>query len=277
MIDFMKIKFVKNYVAIIIAATFASISVSGCGSTPKDEFANIQDDQLYTDAKNNTKEGNYEKAIKELEKLEARSAGTPISMQAQLDLAYAYYKSDDHAQALATVERFIKNHPNSPGIDYAYYLKGLINFNGELGLFSNISNIDLSERDQQASKDAYQAFSQVVTQFPVSPYAADARLRMSYISNSLAAYEVHVASYYYRRGAYLATVNRAQQAVQEFPTAPSTEKALYLMIKSYEKMNLPQLRKDAEQVLNKNFPNSHFNQSLEDDSLKNNKHWWQFW
>ena len=120
----------------------------------------------------------------------------------QLDLAYAQYRSGERAAALATLDRFIKLHPSSPALDYALYLRGLVNFNDNLGFLGSLAQQDLSERDQQASRDAYQSFSQLVTQFPQSRYAEDARARMDYIVNALAAYEVHVARYYFRRGAY---------------------------------------------------------------------------
>ena len=145
-----------------------------------------------------------------------------LAQQAQIERAYLLWKTGEKAQALSTLERFIKLHPTSPALDYAIYLQGLINFNENLGLFGNLASQDLSERDQQASRDAYQSFKQLVEQFPQSSYADDARLRMNYIVNSLAAYEVHVARYYFRRGAYVAAVNRAQQTVQEFQQSPST-------------------------------------------------------
>lgn len=253
----------------------ALLALSACSSTPKDEFAGISDEQLYSDAKQDAKEGNYERAIKQFEKLEARAAGTPVATQSQLDLSHAYYKSNERAQALAAIERFIKLHPGSAAIDYAYYLKGLINFNDDLGLFSSLSNVDLSERDQQASKDAYQAFAHVVSQFPQSKYAEDAQLRMRYIVNSLAAYEVHVARYYYRRGAYLAAINRTQQALQEFPTAPATEEALFLMASSYERLNMTDLRDDTQRVLQHNFPQSAY---VRDGHLEpQKKRWWHLW
>ena len=178
------------------------------------------------------------------------------------------------AQALATLERFIKLHPTSPALDYALYLQGLINFNDNLGLLGNLASQDLSERDQQASRDAYQSFRQLVEQFPQSTYAEDARTRMSYIVNSLAAYEVHVARYYLRRGAYVAAANRAQQAVQEFQRSPSTEEALIIMAQSYDRLGLVELRDDAERVLKANYPNA----TLSVDAFgKKKTPWWQLW
>jgi outer membrane protein assembly factor BamD len=234
------------------------LGLSACGSTPQDEYANISPDKLYADAKDDMAESNWDPAIKRLEKVEARASGTLLAQQAQLDLAYAYYKTGEKAQALAKLERFIRLHPTSPALDYAYYLQGLVNFNDDLGLFGRLANQDLSERDQQASRDAYESFRQLVERFPNSKYAGDARLRMNHVVNSLAAGEVHVASYYYRRGAYVAAANRAQQAVKDYQNSPAVEPALWIMAQSYDKLGLPQLRDDAMRVLKKSFPNSRF-------------------
>jgi len=238
------------------SALALSLTLAACGSAPVDEFAKISPDKLYADAKEEAAEGNYETAIKRLEKVESRASGTILAQQAQIDLAYAYYKTGEKAQALAKLERFIRLHPTSPALDYAYYLQGLINFNDDLGLFGRIASQDLAERDQQASRDAYESFKQLTERFPTSRYAADARLRMNHVVNSLAAGEVHVARYYLRRGAYVAAANRAQQAVKEYQRSPAVEEALYIMAQSYDKMNLEPLRDDALRVLKQSFPNS---------------------
>lgn len=248
--------------------------LAGCGSTPHDETAGMSTTKLYEEAKSEISVGNWERATKLYERLEARAAGTPLAQQAQIDLAYAQYRSGEKALALATIERFIRLHPSSPALDYAYYLQGLINFNDNLGLFGRLSRQDLSERDQRASRDAYQSFRQVVTLFPDSKYAPDGQLRMNYIINSLAQYEVHVARYYYRRGAYVAAANRAQQAVQEFQTSPAAEEALYIMALSYDKLAMPELRDDAQRVLTSNFPESRF---LTDGFVAPERPWWQLW
>lgn len=213
---------------------------------------------MYDDAKSDMESGGYERAIKALERVEGLSAGTVLSQQAQLDLAYLYWKSDEKAQALSTVERFIKLNPSSPGLDYALFLRGIINFNEDHSFLTRWSGQDLSERDQRAARDAYEAFKQLIEQFPTSKYSEDARSRMAYIANSLAAYEVHVARYYYNRGAYLAAVNRAQLTVTEFQRAPATEEALFIMVQCYDKLELPKLRDDADRVLRLNYPNSRF-------------------
>jgi outer membrane protein assembly factor BamD len=248
--------------------------LAGCGSTPKDETANWTPERLYEEAKDDMASGNYEQAAKRFERLEGRAAGTVLAQQAQIDRAYVLYRTGDKAQALSVLERFIKLHPTSLALDYALYLQGLCNFNDNLGIFGSLSRQDLSERDQQASRDSYQSFKQLAEQFPQSTYAEDARLRMNYIVNSLAAYEVHVARYYFRRGAYLAAANRAQQAVQEFQQSPSAEEALFLMAQSYDRLGMTQLRDDANRVLEKNFPST----SLSTDGSKAKpKAWWQVW
>ncbi|MDH5541196.1 MAG: outer membrane protein assembly factor BamD, partial [Rhizobacter sp.] len=197
-----------------------------------------------------------------------------IAQQAQLDRARVLYRQGEKAQALAVLDRFLKLHPSSPGFDYALYLQGLVNFNDNLGLLGSLARQDLSERDQQASRDAYQSFKRLVEQFPQSIYAEDSRHRMDYIVNSLATYEVHVARYYFRRGAYVAAANRAQHAVQEFQYSPATEEALAIMVHSYDRLGLDKLRDDAERVLRKNYPETSF--SSANIGLRP-RGWWQLW
>ncbi|HSV70401.1 MAG TPA: outer membrane protein assembly factor BamD [Methylibium sp.] len=251
-----------------------ALALAACSGMPKDPTEGQAIEKLYEDARDEAANGNWERATQLYEKLEARAAGTPLAQQAQLDLAYAQYKGGQKEPALATLARFIKLHPSSPAIDYAYYLQGLVNFNDNLGLLGSFTRQDLSERDQQASRDAYQSFRQVVTQFPASKYAPDAQLRMNHIVNSLAQYEVHVARYYYRRAAYVAAANRAQQAVQEFQTAPAIEEALYILTLSYDRLGMNELRDDAQRVLAKNFPESRY---VKDGFVGPEKPWWQLW
>lgn len=270
-VDFSKAPVKALMVLLVLAATV----LSGCGTTPKDDIdPNLTPEKLYAQAKEDAADGNYESAIKYLEKLEGRAAGTTLAQQAELDMAYAYFKTGEKAQALAKLDRFIRLHPTSPALDYAYYLHGLVNFNDDLGIFGRISHQDLSERDQQASRDAYESFRQLTERFPNSQYTPDARLRMSYITNSLARYEVHVASYYYRRGGYLAAANRAQYAVQEFRTSPAVEEALFIMMRSYDKLGMKTLSEDAKRVLSSNFPNSPY---LDPNYMFADKPWWKLW
>ena len=244
----------------------------GCGSATKSDGDSAE--KLYAEAKDDLSSGSFDKAIKTLQSIEGRAAGTLLAQQATLDLAYAQYRTAERAAALATLDRFIKFNPSSPALDYALYLRGLVNFNDNLGIMSGLARQDLSERDQQASRDAHQSFKQLVQQFPQSRYADDARARMDYIVNALAEYEVHVARYYLRRGAFLAAANRAQQAVLEYPQAPANEEALYIMAASYERLGLEQLRADAERVLKQNFPASRFGV---DGVRQARRGWWQVW
>jgi outer membrane protein assembly factor BamD len=231
-------------------------------------------EQLYADAKSDMASGAWDAAIKTLERVEGRAAGTLLAQQAQLDLAYAYWRSGERAQALAAIERYIKLNPSSPALDYALYLRGVINFNDDIGVMGSLAGQDLAERDSRASRDSYQAFKQLVTQFPKSPYSEDARVRMDYILNTLAEYELYVARYYFRRGAFVAAVNRAQQAVVDFEGAPATEEALYIMVQSYDRLGLETLRDDANRVFVQNFPNSR----LPSEGLRRSgKAWWHIW
>ena len=256
-----------------VGLALGGLLLVGCAA-PKDETANWTPEKLYAEAKDELNSNNFERANKLFEKLEGRATGTLMSQQAQLERAYAMYRSGERTQALSTIERFIKIHPSSPAIDYALYLQALINFNDNLGILGSLANQDLSERDQQASRDSLQAFRQLVEQYPQSRYAPDAKARVDYITNALAAYEVHVARYYYLRGAYVAAANRAQQTIAEFQTAPATEEALHLMVQSYERLGLNDLRDDTRRVLDRNFPNSRVRV---EDQGRGSRRWWQFW
>jgi outer membrane protein assembly factor BamD len=248
--------------------------LGGCSSTTVDKTATMSPNKIYAEAKDEMNSGSYDKAVPLLERLEGRAAGTPLAQQAQLDKAYAHYKGSEPAQAIATLDRFMKLHPASPAMDYALYLKGIVNFNDNLGMFSFITRQDLSERDQKASKESFEAFKELVSRFPDSRYSPDARQRMTYIVNSLAQYEVHVARYYFRRGAYLAAINRAQLAVSDYRDVPATEEALFIMVKSYDELGMTQMRDDSKRVLEKNFPQSEF---LSRGFKSSSDPWWKFW
>ena len=248
--------------------------LSACSSTPDDKTAGMSPNKIYEEAKDEMSGGGWERAIPLLAKLEGRAAGTPLAQQAQLEKAYAQYRAQDQASALQTLDRFMKLHPASPAIDYALYLKGLVNFNDNLGMFSWLTRQDLSERDQKAAKESFESFRDLVTRFPESRYAPDARQRMNYIVNSLAQYEVHVARYYYSRGAYLAAINRAQIALSDYREVPALEEALYIMVKSYDALGMKDLRDDAQRVLTTNYPQSTY---LANGFKGSNDPWWKLW
>lgn len=252
-----------------------ALALAACSSSPKGPGQDPNEpNRLYSEAKEDLANGSYERAIKGFERVEAAASGTLLAQQALLEQAYAQWRSGERTLALAAADRFLRNHPSSPAYDYGLYLRGLINFNDNLGLFGNLSGQKLAERDQRASREAHQSFKQLVEQFPTSRYTPDARVRMDYIVNSLAEHEVHVARYYFRRGAYLAAANRARQAITEFEQVPIAEDALQLMVLSYDRLGLTELRDDTLRVLKRNFPNARLSA---DGTRPESKPWWQLW
>lgn len=251
------------------------VLAAGCSTTPApDRTANWSPNRIYAEAKDEANSGAYEKAVPLYEKLEGRAAGTPLAQQAQIDKAYAQFKGGEQAQAIATLDRFIKLHPASPALDYAFYLKGLVNFNDNLGIFSFISRQDLSERDQKAAKESFESFRELVSRFPDSRYAPDARLRMTYIVNSLAQSEVNVARYYYSRGAYVAAVNRAQTAITDYRGVLALEEATYVLFKSYDALGMVTLRDDTRRIMEKTYPASTY---LSKGFKAFDNPWYKFW
>ncbi|ODT71924.1 MAG: outer membrane protein assembly factor BamD [Nitrosomonadales bacterium SCN 54-20] len=261
-------------------ALFIVLLLSACGLFPKE----MQDtnawsaSKYYTEAKSELNDGNYAAAIKLFEALEARYPYGRYAQQAQLEIGYAHYKDGEQALAIAAADRFIKLHPNHPNVDYAYYLKGLANFNDDLGLMGivteKILNQDMSERDPKASHESFENFKELVNRFPKSKYAPDAVQRMKHLVNVVALNEIQVARYYMKRGGYVAAANRAQYAVKEYPQTPATEEALFIMVKAYDALGMTDLRDDADRVMRKNFPNSRF---LSDSTGANGEPWWKFW
>jgi outer membrane protein assembly factor BamD len=258
----------------LVVASFVLLGLSACSLLPEkaDETKKWSVTKLYAEARDEMDGGHYEAAIKLFERLESSYPFGTYATQAQMEIAYAYYKTQDQAQALATVERFIKLHPNHPNVDYIYYLRGLINFNDQIGFLSVIYAQDPTERDPKATREAFSAFKVLVEKFPQSKYAPDAIARMKYLINAMAQYEVHVAKYYFRRGAFLAALNRAQGAVSGYADAPATEEALYLMVRCYDKLGMFDLRDDAQRVFVKNYPHSAFI-----DANARSKPWWNLW
>jgi outer membrane protein assembly factor BamD len=189
-------------------------------------------------------------------------------------MAYAHYKDNEPALAIAAADRFIKLYPQHPNVDYVYYLKGLANFNEDLGVLGYIGNQDMTERDPKAAVESFDAFKELVARHPDSKYAPDATLRMNYLVNALASHEVHVARYYLKRSAYVAAANRAQFVLKTYPQAPANEEGLVILVKSYDALGMKDLRDDAERVMLKNFPNSPY---LKGNGPRRSTPWWQMW
>ena len=265
----------RSLLALILAAAAASFLLSGCGLLPKetDETIGWSAQKLYGESKDAMAGRNWEKAIKLLEKMEARYPYGRFAQQARLDVAYCYWKNNERASALAAADRFIKLYPNHANVDYAYYLKGLINFNEQSGILSFIDSPDMTERDSKGTREAFEAFKELSTRFPDSKYTEDAHARMRYLVNALAQYEVHVARYYMKRGAFVAAANRAQFAVQNYPQAPALEEAVYIMVRAYDSLGMTDLRDAADRVMHKNFPQSRYLTGKGARSAT----WWKLW
>jgi outer membrane protein assembly factor BamD len=233
------------------------LTLTACGTThsPSDISAGGKSrppEEMYAEAMNEMADHSYEKSAKVLESLLSKYPYGPYAQQAQMELAYAYYKHSEPEAALTAVDRFIKQYPTSPRLDYIYYLKGVINFNADLSMFSSWVPRDLSEHDPQNVQDSFDAFKDLVVRFPNSIYVPDARLRMQYLANTLASHEIGVARYYMRRGAYVAALNRASAVLNDFPQTPQTLDALQLMVQAYDALDLKQLRDDSQRVLDLN-------------------------
>ena len=239
--------------------------LAGCAAV-EDPTKDWAPERFYQEAREKMQSGDYETAIKHFEALEARYPYGRYAEQAQLEIAYAYYKYDEPALAIAAADRFIRQHPTHPNVDYAYYLKGLINFHGIRDLLNWLlgARDDLSDRDPKAMHESYGAFRELVERFPNSRYADDARQRMIYLLDAQARYEIKVARFYYDHGAYVAAVNRSRYALENYPRTAATEDALGIQALAYKKMGMDKLADDTLRVLKQNFPNSRYLNEVRD-------------
>ena len=248
--------------------------LGGCASDPDDETVGWSAQRLHSEAKDAIGNKDWPRAVRYLEKLEARYPYGRFAQQAQLEIAYAHWKDGERASAIAAVDRFIKMYPNHANVDYAWYLKGLINFNDQYGMFSQLTTPDMSDRDPKSTRESFAAFKEVMARFPDSRYAADAAARMRYLVNALASHEVHVARYYMKRGAYLAAANRAQYAIQHYAQAPALEEAVFVLVLAYDRLGMNDLRDSADRIMRKNFPDSRY---LKPGGARKDVPWWRLW
>lgn len=229
----------------------------GCawfGGEDDDAAKNWTVERLYSEAKGALDSGYYSKAVEYYEFLETRFPFGVYGQQSLLDLAYAYYKTEEFESSIAACDRFIRLYPQNVHVDYAYFLKGLVNFNRGGGFMERFLPIDSSQRDQSAAMTSFRSFSELLEKYPQSRYAEDARKRMIFLRNRLASHEMHVADYYLKRGAYLAALNRARTVVESYPRTPSVPDALVLMAKAYKILEMPDLSADTVRVLELNYP-----------------------
>lgn len=241
--------------------------------TDLDDTKGWQAERIYRAGEERMIDKDYDKAIGYFQKLESRFPHGKYATQAQLEIAYAYYKKNDPVSTVAAADRFIKLHPNHPNIDYAYYLKGLATFN-ERGFIEKYTAQEISDRDPKTLKLSFAAFKELTDRYPKSRYFKDATQRMVYLVNSLSQHEMHVARYYMKRQAYLAALNRAKYVLEYYPNSNSVEEALVVSISAYDYMDLEDLKNDSLRVLKTNYPQ---NPMVLGKATEDERVWWKFW
>jgi len=252
----------------ILAAALLTLTACGGGRVRQP----VTDaDKLYEQAQVATKNNNYREAIANYEQLEARYPFSNAAKQAQLDLMYAYYKNREPEAAIDQADQFIRENPAHPRVDYAYYIKGLVQFERNPNFLERWFKADLSQRPPLDARKSFQAFQAILERFPNSEYAPDSRQRMIFLRNRLASYEVYVAEYYLRRGAYVGAINRAKYALENYDGAPQLKRALQVMAQSYRQLGLPDLAEDSERVIKENYG------SIDVAMVAPKDPWWKFW
>ncbi len=251
----------ENPIKILKLLSVAGVLVlSGCASQPDEitleEQANNKRTSLamYKEAKKTMDDGLYNRAIQLLNHIDSAYPFGPMSRTIQLDLIYAYYKSAKNAQAIASIDRFIRLNPNDKDLDYVHYMRGLVNMGSDENFFQEVFGIDRADKALDKSREAFRDFKLLIKKFPDSKYALDARKRMSAILDKLARREIYVAQYYMKQGAYLAAANRGKYILENYPNSPRVENALEVMIESYDQLGLKEMRQDALNVLRLNYP-----------------------
>ena len=230
------------------------ITVSGCAALRDDPTANWSASQLYAEAKAALDAGNYEQAVEYYELLEARFPFGRFAQQAQIEIPFAYYKAGEPEAALAAVDRFIQLNPRHPNLDYAYYLRGLINFSRDTGFLARVFPMDPAEMDTRTLEQSFQDFGRLINEFPESRYAPDARQRMVFIRNALASHELRVAQFYVQRRAWVAAAQRARHVVEQHQGADVMPQALAILYQSYRALDLDHHAENTMAVLQLNYP-----------------------
>ena len=240
---------------IITAAMLAGLSACGKDREFPDRRTAAE---LYADAKESLDKQNWQRAAAEYRTLQTRYPFGRYTEQSMLDLAYAFYKGGQPESALSTLDRFMRTYPAHPNIDYALYLRGLVNYEQNLGVLERLMPERVRDRDQTSMRDSFLDFKELLRRFPDSRYAADARQRMVFLRFNLAAYEIAVAEYYMRRKAYIAATNRARYVLENYPATPQNAEALAILHQAYNALNLQELADDAWSVLELNYPDHYY-------------------
>jgi outer membrane protein assembly factor BamD len=256
-------------ILILTTAVIAVVVLGGCGGTPRSQLGDAE--WLYREAKKDADNGNFRDAIVYYEQLEARFPFTNEARQGQLDLMWAYYKNREPESALDQADQFIRENPAHPRVDYAYYIKGLVQFERNPNFLERWFRADLSQRPPIDARSSFQSFQTLVQRYPNSEYAEDSRQRMIFLRNRLASYEVYVAGYYLKRGAYVGAINRSKYAIENYDGAPQLKRALEIMAESYRRLDMPDLAADSEKVIRENYAN------VDTVVGEEQKSWWKFW
>ena len=264
----MKIRFSAQLFLILLSP----VLFLGCASLEEDPTINWSAEELYTNAKGRLDDKFYDQSIELYKNLDLRYPYGPFAEQGKIDIAYAYWKMNNSASALMACDRFIREHPDHENVDYVMYLKAAVHFNDDKGLLGLFVSKNLAERDPGAAREAFDILRDLVKRFPDSRYAEDAQLRMAYLVNTLAAHEVSVANYYFRRGAFVASINRAQSVIENYPRAPAAREALEVLALSYERSGLVESKQKIDAIIDVNFP------GLRQAKTENaERSWWEFW
>ncbi len=270
-------KRITQYILQLLCISLLALFVNACAifgdPTELDETKGWQAERIYQAGEERMIDRDYDKAIGYFQKLESRFPHGKYATQAQLEIAYAYYKKSDPISCVAAADRFIKLHPNHPNVDYAYYLKGLATFN-ERGIIEKYTMQEISDRDPKTLKLSFAAFKELTDRYPKSRYFKDSTQRMVYLVNSLSQHELHVARYYMKRQAYLAALNRAKYVLEYYPNSAYVEEALVITVSAYDYMGLEDLKQDTVRVLKTNYPQ---NPLVSGKVVEDERVWWKFW
>lgn len=269
----------RHFLPLIRLSVFALLIslTSGCvlfgDPTELDDTKGWQAKRIYEAGALSMESQNFEEALRYFQILESRFPHGVYATQAQMEIMYAHFKRNDPVSTIAAADRFIKLHPNHKHVDYAYYMKGLATFN-ERGIIERLTRQQINDRDPKTLKLSFASLKELVQRYPNSRYVKDAKLRMIYIVNTLAAHEMHVARYYMKRKAYLAAANRAKYVLEYYPKSTSIEEALMTLVSAYDYMNLDELKNDSLRVLQTNYPQ---NPLLTGELKQEERVWWKFW
>ena len=262
----------KYILILLIALAISACAIFG-DPTELDETRGWSAERIYSEAQAKMRDRDYEKAINYFKKLELRYPYGVYATQAQLEIAYAYFKKQEPVSCVVAADRFIQLHPNNAYLDYVYYLKAIALFDDRT-FVEKLTHQDIGKRDPRNLIESFNTLKTLIKRFPNSRYSPDSALRMRHLANKLAEYEIHVARYYLRRRGYLAAVNRAKYVLENYPDSTSIEPALVILVQSYDLLELPDLKSDALRVLKLNYPNSRL---LEQSNPNEERVWWKFW